>query len=378
MSERRRLETPAELRALLEVHAEAVAQHYAPACAGAYLHRGEWWTLNPGRADKSVGSFVVRVSGPKAGTWADYATGDHGDLLDLIRLRLNCDLKTAMDEARRYLGLSDATQETRAATARAVALAEQRRRTAEQEAAEARDRRARAAQAIWLDAQPSLRGTPAEAYLRDRRGIDLARLGAQPRALRFAPALPYRHMDPETGEVIEGRFPAILAAISAPDRPFCAVHRTWLAEGPDGWDKAPVPTPKKVLGDYAGGSIRLWRGVLADGRRAPPLDRVPPGSRVYLTEGLEDGLTVALLAPEARVLVTISLSNLGAVVLPANVAEVVLVADRDENDAARAALARAIDTHAAAGRSVRVWQNRTGGKDINDAWRAMQEPDGVE
>ena len=38
----------------------------------------EYVALNPTRADKRLGSFKVVVSGPRAGCWADFATGDKG------------------------------------------------------------------------------------------------------------------------------------------------------------------------------------------------------------------------------------------------------------------------------------------------------------
>lgn len=45
---------------------------------------GEYKSLNPLRADSSVGSFSVRVTGSKAGQWGDFATNDAGK--DLISL----------------------------------------------------------------------------------------------------------------------------------------------------------------------------------------------------------------------------------------------------------------------------------------------------
>lgn len=48
------------------------------------------------------------------------------------------------------------------------------------------------------------------------------------------------------------------------------------------------------------------------------------------------------------------------------------MADLDENEAARAALQRAVVAHRVAGRDVRLWQNRWGGKDLNDALRAAR------
>jgi hypothetical protein len=361
----------AEIRALLEAQALSVAQHFAPPARGSYILHGEWWTLNPGRPDKTVGSFVVRCDGPRRGTWSDFATGDHGDLLDLIKLSRGLDNAGALAEARRWLGLMEDTPASRDARRRALDEAERRRAQAERETAEARGKRAKAAHALWLHAQPSLRDTPAEAYLRDARGIDLAALGRQPRALRFDPAHRYVHTDPQTGEVFNGVFPAMLALVTGPKGDVLALHRTWLAEGPKGWGKAPVPAPKKVLGAFAGGGIHIWSGIGPKGGKGAPLRDAPAGSRVYLTEGIEDALSVVVLAPQVRVLAAVSLGNLGEVALPEAVTEVVIVADRDEGAQAKAALRRAIDAHARAGRRVRLWTPPEGCKDINDALRAQ-------
>lgn len=364
----------AEIRALLEERALDVAQHFAPPARGSYLLGDQWWTLNPGRPDKTVGSFVVNVSGARMGTWVDYATGAHGDLIDLIGLRMGLDNRGALEEARRWLGLDADTPAAREARRVAMVRAQERREAADRAVSEQRARRARAAQALWLSAEPHLRGTPVEAYLRDARGIDLARLGRQPRALRFDPRHAYKHMDPQTGEVFEGVWPAMLALVVGGDGAPVALHRTWLAQGPQGWGKAPVPVQKKVLGNFAGAAVNLWSGIGPRGGKGVPLRACPPGTRVYITEGIEDALSVVVLMPDARVLAAVSLSNLGAVSLPVNVAEVVLVADRDEGAQARELLARAVSAHASAGRRVRLWQPPEGCKDINDALRAQLRP----
>ena len=63
------------------------------------------FTNTPGR------SLYVRLSGPDygpgaAGKWTDAATGEHGDLLDLIRLNRDlAALASAIDEARSFLAL---------------------------------------------------------------------------------------------------------------------------------------------------------------------------------------------------------------------------------------------------------------------------------
>lgn len=374
-----------QIKAMLTDRIDQVVARYAPPAAGSHTTQGRYFTLNPGRADRNVGSFYVTMAGPKAGAWIDHATGQHGDLIDLIGLALGfSDARDQIREARAFLGLETETPELRRARERAADAARQRRR-AEAEAEKARAMRSRkGAQALWLSAQERISATPVELYLR-ARGIDLARLGRQPRAIRYHPACSYvgreefDQVDEATGEITRAwrnlppvPMPAMVTAITDGRGNHVATHRTYLAIGPDGrWGKAPVPDPKKVLGQFAGGAVRLWSGAGPRGGKGARLSDCPPGTRVYLAEGIETALSVVVLRPEARVLAAVSLSNMGAVDLPPNVAEVVLVSDGDDHPQARAALGRAVAAHAAAGRVVRVLP-ATGGQDLNDRLRAAQ------
>jgi len=363
----------------------AVVARYAPARPGSYTDKGVYFTLNPGRHDRSVGSFCVRMAGTKRGRWNDYATGQYGDLLDLIALACGTDASGAIREARAFLGLAEDTPEARR---RRDELAERLRieREAGDRAEEARREKGRQrAAGLWLSGQEAIAGTPVENYLRGR-AIDLRALGAAPRALRYHPDCTYYHWedDAETGEIFEirERRPAMLAAICGLDGRIMACHRTWLERGPDGgWRKARIASPrtgaplpiKKVLGDFAGGAIRLGNGLGPRGGKGARLAECPPDTRVYLAEGIETALSARVLRPEARVLAAVSLANMGQVELPANVAEVVLITDHDSHPQAQAQLGRAIAAHRAAGRRVRGWRSPVEGEDLNDALMRVQQ-----
>lgn len=208
---------------------------------------------------------------------------------------------------------------------------------------------------VFLAAQVSLAGTPAADYLAGR-GIDLADLGRQPRALRFHPGL----WEPST----RAPFPALVGAVTSVSGEMIGVHRTWLARAPDGrWSKAPVLRPKMSLGFVGGGAIRLWRG--ASGK---PLRDAPDGETVVIGEGIETCLSIALVCPELRVLCAVSLGNLGRVALPEQVRRVILAADNDEKAAPRAGFLRAVEQMLETGREVRVARSPRG-KDFNDCLR---------
>ena len=52
-------------------------------------------------------SLRINIHGNLAGKWTDWATGDHGDLLDLWCSIRGCDLKTAISEAKSFAGIVD-------------------------------------------------------------------------------------------------------------------------------------------------------------------------------------------------------------------------------------------------------------------------------
>lgn len=360
-----------EIVGALQARTLQVAQVYAP---GGHVERGRYWALNPGRADRSIGSFHVGLAGTHAGRWHDHATGEGGDMLDLIQLARGLDRAGAVAEARRFLGLDDETEAQRALRRRHDArMAEERARRAEAAEREAARRRA-AAHALWLRCDPRIGDTPVAEYLR-ARAIGPERFGRALSAIRYHPDLPYRHVDEATGEILEVSYPAMVTIIHGPHvegraTDVWGVHRTWLARRPDGtWGKAPVPKPKKVMGSMKGGYIRLWSGAGPRGGKGRAMAQAGPGM-VYVTEGIEDGLSVAVLKPDVRVAVAISLGNLRDMVLPRAMDQVVIVRDNDAAEENRKQVWRARERWLAEGRAVSLWPADEaafyGAKDINE------------
>jgi hypothetical protein len=214
------------------------------------------------------------------------------------------------------------------------------------------ERYRRLAHRRWLEAQPRIVGTPVEYYLAGR-GIDLAELGRQPGAIRFHPRLHCSEVGAE--------LPAMVTAIGGPGG-FLACHRTWLEQaGPSDWRKARLAQPKKVLGSFAGGCISLWRG-----RSGRSLGRAEDGEIVDVTEGIEDGLSVALADPDARVVAAVSLGNMGAMALPSAIRAVRIWRQNDTNRSAIAAADRAVQQLLARGLQVLVPDIPDGVKDVNE------------
>lgn len=298
-------------------------------------------------------SLAVHLRGPRAGVWCDFGgPPEHrGDALDLVaQVLFRGDKRRAIEWARAWLGLDQVDPD---------GIAVERRRAVEKKRQARRDeeRILRHAQKLYLEARPSLAGTASEAYLCGR-GIDLRLLGRQPRALRHHPEL----VHPETGELA----PGLVAAISRPDGKM-AIHRTFLEPRGEGAVSKlrGVADAKLTLGRYAGGCIRLWRGI-----SGKPFLAAERGEWITIGEGIEDTLTAVIARPDLRAACAVSLANMGGLWLPDAIEGVFILAQRDEQPQAQAALQRAIHHFRfELGKRVKLIWPEPGVKDINDMVR---------
>ena len=309
-----------ELTEALSRSVEAVCRHYL----SAGRRSGHHWLV--GDVDNTPGrSLYVRLVGPTsgkgaAGRWCDGATGQHGDLLDLIRLNRGYgSLRDAMDEARSFLSLPRPAPKP-------YHPAERRPGNSDTVAA---------ARRLFASGQP-VRGTLAERYLL-ARGIDLAGLDAG--ALRFHPAAHYR----ETPDSPRQTWPTLLAAVTDPAGTVMGVHRTYLDPGldPARLGKAPVVSPRRSLGQLAGNGARLRS------RDSPVL---------LVGEGLETVLSLMPLFPDADAVAALSAAHLAMLALPPALAT--LLVARDNDAAGRNAAERLRERAEAAGLAATVLRPR--------------------
>lgn len=358
---RRDMLSVGEIEAMLEARLESLAFALFPNA------RKEGHEVRVGSLAGEPGqSLAIHVGGAKAGFIKDFSSGWGGDALKLIAAVLFRDeLGPAVTWAKGWLGLDDDADPGRIDRFRAEAKAAAEKRDAE--AAEKVKRTQASARKRWHMGVP-IAGTMAEAYLAGRL-IDLRRLGRQPGALRFNPSVQYGY-----GE--EARLlPAMLAQVNALDGAHVATHRTWLApDGEGGVRKAGeaegVAKPKKVLGPFDGAHIPLWKGACG----SMPLRDIPAGTDVWVSEGIEDGLTAACADPSLRVIAGISVGNIGALALPEQMGWLVILAQNDPpgSDADKA-LARAIAAQRARGRRVKVARPPRDAKDVNDVAKLALE-----
>ena len=197
------------------------------------------------------------------------------------------------------------------------------------------ERSSLAARRIW-DQSQAADGTQVQRYLRGR-GITIP----PPSSLNFHPAL--RHQSGNS-------FPGMVAAVEDRRGKFLGILRTFLCA--DGSSKASVEPQKMSLGTLGGGAVRLAATL---------------GEIVVLTEGIEDGLSIAQSTGLA-VWATLGTSGLRSVKLPETVREVIIAADNDEpgEKAARDAAQRFL----AEGRRVKI-ARPSKGKDFNDLLRGI-------
>jgi hypothetical protein len=361
---------------MLADRAEALARELLPL---GHREASEWREAR--RQAGGLGdSLSVKLAGARAGVWQHGAAGQKGDALDLVAyLLFRGDKRQALAWSLRWLGLDTRSpDELRQHRRQAEERSQARARQAEEDLRRARGRALR----LFLASDPAIGGTPVECYLLGR-GIDLRTLGRAPGSLRYHGSLIYR----DAATKAESRHPAMVASIVDHEGHTISVHRTYLQAHDDGRvTKAPLADAKKTYCDYSGGAVRLWHGQYVDAKtgeykNAPGLGALalrktptPAGiddanNSVVISEGIENGLTVAVACPERRVIAGVSLANMGNIVLPPAIRTVVLMADNDDgNRSAGAGLERAIAAHQARGLRVLLAKPPAGFKDINDLW----------
>lgn len=291
----------ADLSARLADQAEAVCRHYL----SSGRREGRYWLVgdvanSPGR------SLYVRLKpgeGSKpAGKWTDAASGEHGDLLDLIAANQGLTtLKDTLAEARRFLSLPqpEPTDGPRRSAPAPTGSPEAARR-------------------LFAISKP-ISGTIAQAYLRTRGITDLRSCTS----LRFHARCWYRGDEDDPDDSRRDAWPALIAAVTDMHGSITGVHRTWLA--PSGSDKAPVATPRRAMGHLLGNAVRIGTAtdVLAAG------------------EGLETMLSLRQALPTLPTAAALSANHLAALILPPGLRR--LYVTRDDDAAGHRATAELID-----------------------------------
>ena len=269
--------------------AETVCRHYL----SNGRKQGRYWIV--GDVENAPGrSLYVRLTGPSsgkgaAGKWTDAATGEHGDMLDLIAANLRlATLGETLDEARRFLSLPRPEPPKPAPLPKAPSGSPE------------------AARRLWGMGKPIV-GTLAERYLAGRSIVGVRTIGA----LRFHPNCYYWRED-RTDEDRPEAWPALLAKVTDAEGNITGLHRTWL--DPETANKAPLDPNRKAMGHLLGHGVRIGA----------------PARMVAAGEGLETMLSLRIALPKLPVISALSANHLAALLLTDAIDRLYIAADADE------------------------------------------------
>jgi hypothetical protein len=192
--------------------------------------------------DEKTASFTVY---PKKGFFLCYGCRAAGDVIAFVMRRQGLDFKAAIELLESENGLRHLQQATPVPAAPKVAQVADRQKL---------ERAAR----IWRQSLALERDGAVDRYLRGRCLVPSAEYGigdaavnaGWPVDLRFAPQCWH--------DIERMPLPAMLAAIRGYGGELLTVHRTYLAQRPNGsWIKAAVEKAKLVVGTFGPGFIRL-------------------------------------------------------------------------------------------------------------------------
>jgi hypothetical protein len=250
--------TAGDIARALAQRIESLARDLLPA---GHREGAEWRAGSlAGEAGHSLGVHLV---GPKSGVWSDFATGQCGDALDLVRAVIQADMPAALAWAKRWLGIEAGGAELppRGAIAPAPAKTDPGRWRWQ-----------------WMQARP-IAGTVAERYLSGRR---LHFIDPGGRVLRFASQRWRLH--PQTGNL--EKHPALLALLSdIHTGGACGIINIFLRA--DGTDRLRDGKGKTVTGRAKDAAVMLsaWD---------------EPTYGLTICEGVETGISM-LMAEQAPV-----------------------------------------------------------------------------
>ncbi|NML06785.1 toprim domain-containing protein [Sphingomonas sp. G-3-2-10] len=254
---------------------------------------GNYWQVGDVRNTPGRSLYVRLRDSPggagRAGKWTDAESGEHGDLLDIIRAStLTGTLAEALAEARRFLSLPDPPVSAGMKATRDISTGSP------------------GAARRLLAICKSIAGTQVETYLRGRGIPPLPGLDV----LHFHPRCWYRRSLDDRGDV-PSAMPAMVAAVTDIAGNVTGAHRTWLT--PDGSDKAPVAFPRRAMGHLLGHGVRF--GIAAPVMAAG--------------EGIESTLSIYAAVPTLPSIAALSSAHLAALVLPPSLRRLYVAREAD-------------------------------------------------
>jgi len=266
--------------------AEAFCRHFFP--NGRKV--GNYWQMGDtaGNAGQSLTIRLQGLTGRPAGKWVDHATGEYGDLLDLLNERFGpLAFKDLIEMATSFLGAEPVFETDKMQI-----------RTKGHDPS----RQEKAGRRLFGYGHP-ISGTVADTYLRSRK---IGRFG---RALKYHPNVYLRGSD---GQRVE--YPALLAAITDNDGVVTGCARTFLDHRTA--QCAAIASPKRILGTLNGNAIRFGSWQTA--------------RDLIVGEGLENTLSVGTVFPRAALVSCLTAHHMAVFNWPAAAMRLWIVHDNDD------------------------------------------------
>ncbi len=266
------------LKADLNAQAETIATHYLNKELGHPKYKNG--QLRYGKTNR----FSVTIRGHREGFWYDHKNKVGGDMFKLIEHVTGKDFKVSLKEALDFLGGKSRYQSEE--TAEQIALREKRAQEALRIAKQEEAKKQAHIQEIIKGVQP-IRGTLAERYLREHRGI-MHELNSD--NLQFHPSL----KNWSNGQT----YPALVILSHDSDNHLCGVQATFL--NPSTANKATIE-----------GAVKLSRGSISFGTivHHAVSDNPTKPNVIAFAEGSETALSVAEAHPDWEVRLTFGVSN---------------------------------------------------------------------
>ncbi|QQM32899.1 toprim domain-containing protein (plasmid) [Martelella lutilitoris] len=272
----------------LAARTEQFCRTYLPAGRRA----GNYWQVgnkygDPGR------SMAVRLQDAgtrRAGKWADRATHEYGDLLDLLESIVGTgSFSETCKEARRFLNLPEVS-------------ADLGRAGNDQEKPPSNFDQVESGRKLFSYGK-LFKDTPVERYL---RGRDISRFGP---ALKYHPRVFFRDEDGQSRQL-----PAMLAAVTDNDGVVMACARTWLDLKNN--SVARIAEPKRVSGQLYGNAVRFHSSKA--------------GGDIIAGEGIETVLSIGSVYPGAELAACLTATHLSLFDPPSSCTRLFIGRDNDD------------------------------------------------
>jgi hypothetical protein len=272
--------------------AEAFCRHFFPEGR----KQGNYWKIadTSGATGQSLHIRLNEHGGRKAGNWVDEASGEFGDLIDLLHENTgNTRFGKTLNLCRSFLGETQVDYPEKAFGA------------ARYSPAVDANKRIESARKLFNYGK-SIYRTLASSYL---LGRGIKRFGP---ALKFHPTVYVRHGDDDDGELEQ--HPALLAKITNNAGTFTGCARTFL--NAETKKLATFDNPKRVLGQLHGNAIRFGKG--------------PYREDLIVGEGLENTLSVGTALADEDLASCLTANHMALFIPPDHVKRIWIARDNDE------------------------------------------------